>query len=306
VNRQTRKVVSFILKVVSDKNHFFFWLFVRFVSATLPLVTIYQFSHVVKLVENQTPVNLVLWAVFLIFVIRIIDNFLRLRSISKLEKAISDISFNIHNFFLSDLKTETTEERHAIVQAIRNFADASSVTLNLIKQPGIDSLVSLIFVPSILFFLDFQIFIITVVSILIYYFIDHYTTQRYAQLKDIQNTKTEAYYAKLVEDNDFELEQATYSRHFKRLTHWSFIEWFSLQNTAVLFYSLSLFSLIHLISQGNRDISNLVLVMGYVSQVQVFLNSFSQIQDSLADMFVGLEHLAKNQSVAAIDLDDLI
>ena len=54
------------------------------------------------------------------------------------------------------------------------------------------------------------------------------------------------------------------------------------------------------------DISTVVLIMGYVVQTQVLLNSISQIIDSLTDMLVGLEHLAKNQSVSAINLEDLI
>jgi hypothetical protein len=44
--------------------------------------------------------------------------------------------FDIHNFFSKDLVCETTEERHKSVQAIRNFADASSITLRLFRQPG--------------------------------------------------------------------------------------------------------------------------------------------------------------------------
>ena len=46
--------------------------------------------------------------------------------------------------------------------------------------------------------------------------------------------------------------------------------------------------------------------MGYVIETQVLLNSFSSIKDALADMFVGLEHLAKNNDISVIDIDDLI
>jgi len=46
--------------------------------------------------------------------------------------------------------------------------------------------------------------------------------------------------------------------------------------------------------------------MGYATQTQTFLNSFSQIKDSLTDMNVGLKHLAKNQSISSVNLEDLI
>jgi len=140
----------------------------------------------------------------------------------------------------------------------------------------------------------------------VYTAIDIYTTQRYAHLKDILNTHTETYYAKLQDSNDFDLEQKSWSRHFQRLANWGHTEWFSLQNTAVIFYCAILLYLIYLVTNGTKQVSDLVLIIGYVTQTQVLLNSISSIKDSLTDMLVGLERLAKNQTVSAIDLDDLI
>lgn len=306
MNRSTRRVIQFIFRLTTDKAVFLFWLFIRFLSAILPLITIYLFSEVVKLLEEKSPLNSVIIALVVIFFVRIIDNYLRLKSVTKLEEVISNIGFDIHNFFLSDIKAESKDDRHAIVQAIRNFADASTMTLNLIKQPGVDSIVSLLLIPVIVFFVDFKVFIITIASIIVYYFIDVFTTQKYAHLKDILNTKTETYYAKLQDSNDFDLEQKSWCRHFSRVTHWGFTEWFTLQNAAVFFYSLTLLYLIIEVTNGTKLLSDLVLLMGYSTQTQVLLNSLSQIKDSLADMEVGLQHLAKNESVATIDLDDLI
>jgi hypothetical protein len=306
MDKRSYRVISFILHLTTNKGSFFFWLFVRFISAILPLVSIYQFSKVVNLLELKSSFATILSALIWIFIVRIVDNYLRIKSITKLEHEISSISFDIHNFFLSDLKTETKTERHEIVQSIRNFADASSVTLNLIKQPGIDSIVSLCLIPPILFFLDFKVFILNIAYIFIYYAIDYYTTQHYANLRNILNTHTETYYAKLQESNDFDLEQTSWSRHWRRITNWSFVEWTFLQNTAVIFYSIILLYLIFLVTIESKQISDLVLIMGYVTQTQVLLNSISSIKDSLTDMLVGLERLAKNQTVSAVDLDDLI
>lgn len=300
------KVIGFIYKVAKQKKPLFFWLLVRFVSAILPLITIYQFSDVIKQVETGGPIDQILISVVWIFIIRVVDNILRLRSITRLEHEISNISFDIHNYFLTSLKTDTKEERHAAVQAIRNFADASSVTLNIIKQPGIDSLVSFLFIPVILYTLDFRTFVLTIAYILIYFAVDYYTTAHYAELKDHLNYKTESYYAKLQESDDFDLEQRSWSRNYNRVTNWGFTEWSFLQNISVLFYSLILFYLIYATSSGVQHVSRLVLIMGYVTQTQVFLNSFSSIQDSVTDMLVGLERLAANQYVSTIDLDDLI
>ncbi|HBP50843.1 MAG: hypothetical protein US85_C0005G0002 [Candidatus Shapirobacteria bacterium GW2011_GWF1_38_23] len=306
MNSETRKVFIFVLKIISDRRSLFFWTFVRFISAILPLLTIYLYSLIVKQLELKLSLSIVFMTVALTFIVRIIDNHLRLISITRLEHIISNIGFDINNYFLFGMESKSKEERHATVQAIRNFSDASSVTLNIIKQPGIDSVVSFLIIPVILFAVDFPSFVITIAGVSIYLLIDIYTTQRYAQLKDIQNSKTEAYFAKLQDSNDFDLEQASYTRHFNRLCKWGFTEWFALQNSAVFFYCINLLYLIYTVYSGQKDLSHLVLIMGYVTQTQTFLNSFSQIKDSFTDMDVGLEHLAKNEAISAINLDDLI
>lgn len=303
---RTDKVLKFIYRVTTSKSRFLFWFLVRFVSAIFPLITIYQFSQVIKLIETGQNLNTILTQIVWIFIIRIVDNVLRLKSVTRLEFEIANISFDIHNYFLQSLKTDTKEERLAAIQAVRNFADASSVTLNLIKQPGIDSLVSFLFIPVILFALNFPSFVLTVAYIAIYFFTDHYSTGHYAQLKDHLNFKTENYYAKLQEGDDYEVEQKSWTRHYDRLTRWGDTEWNLLQNISVFFYSLIFFYLIIQTATGVHQLSTVVLVMGYVTQTQVFLNSFSSIHDSLTDMLVGLERLALNRSVAALTLDDLI
>lgn len=306
MSKKTRQVIKLILQIIQDKFAFFFWVGVRFFSATFPLITIYLFSKTINLVETKSDFSTIFFSIVTIFVVRIIDNFTRIKSVAKLDECISNISFDIHNYFIGDIKTETKLERHESIQAIRNFSEATVWTLKLFRQPGIDSIISLISIPIILLFVDFKVFILEIAYIIIYYVIDYYTTQRYVDFKDIQNTKTEIYYAKLQETNDVDLEQKTFSRHFARLTNWCFTEWFTLQNTAVFFYILIFAYLILSVSGGVKLISELVLIMSYVGSTQAYLNSFSEIKDSLADMSVAVNHLAKNKSISAIDFDDLV
>ena len=304
--KKTKITLFLIFKIIQNKTRFLFWFFIRFISSLLPLLSIYLYSLVISNFETKSELKPILFLVLVIFIVRIIDNFLRLKSLYKLEECISDISFDVHNYFSKSLRSSTKEERHQSIQAIRNFSDASSLTLMLFRQPGIDSVVSLIIIPVILFFVDHQIFVLEVAYISIYLLIDYYTTQRYIKLRDVQNTKIENYYAKLQESDDVDLEQKTFTRHFTRLSNWSFWEWFLIQNSAVIFYSLILLFCIFSIYSGAKQISNLVLIMGYVSSTQVYLNSLSEIKDNLANMTVAIEHLARNKNISAIDLDDLI
>jgi ABC-type multidrug transport system fused ATPase/permease subunit len=304
--KKTKITILLIFKIIQNKRRFLFWIFIRFLSALLPLLSIYLFSLAIKYLETQTIFSTVFFLMILILIVKIVDNFTRLKSLFKIDECISDIGFDIHNYFSQDLKTETKIDRHQSIQAIRNFSDASTITLRLFRQPGIDSVVSLIVVPTILFIVDFKIFVLEIAYILIYLLIDHYTTQKYVKFRDIQNTKIEDYYAKFQESNDIDLEQKTFTRHFTRLANWNFIEWFLLQNTAVIFYTIIFAYSVVAVLSGQKNISDLVLIMGYVTSTQTFLNSFSEIKDSLADMTVAVDHLAKNKYVSVIDLDDLV
>ncbi len=303
--KKTRFAISLVFKIIQNKKRFFFWLTIRLFSALLPLLSTYLFSKVIADIENKTVFSSIFFLILLILIVRIIDNISRLRSIFKLDECISDIGFDIHNYFVKDLAAETKEERHKSIQAIRNFADAANVTLSLFRQPGIDSLVSLLIIPVILFFVDFKVFVLEISYILVYMVIDHYTTQKYSQYRSLQNTKIENYYGKLQETNDMELEQKTFTRHFTRLSNWNFIEWSLLQNTAVFFYTLILAYCIIAVFSGYKQISDVVLIMGYIVSTQSFLNSFSDIKDSLTNTTVAVEHLAKNKSIAVLDFNDL-
>jgi len=304
--KKTKFTIFLVFKIIQNKPRFLFWLFVRFFSALLPLLTIYLFSKIISGVETKAIFSSIFFLVLLTLIVRILDNYTRLKSIFKLDECISDINFDIHNFFSKDLQAETKEDRHQSIQAIRNFADASSITLSLFRQPGVDSLVSLFMIPAILFFVDFKVFVLEIAYILVYMIIDYYTTQNYVRFRDIQNTKIETYYGKFQESNDVDLEQKTFTRHFTRLSNWNFIEWTLLQNSAVVFYIIILAYCILATTTGYKHISDVVLIMGYVTSTQTFLNSFSDIKDSLANMTVAVDHLAKNKSISVIDLDDLV
>jgi ABC-type multidrug transport system fused ATPase/permease subunit len=304
MNRDTREIVRLILKFIEHKPSFFFWTFVRFVSALFPMLSIYLFSLVIKYLDNQTSFSQLIQLILIIIIVFILDNFTRLLSIYCLQDLISQTEFGIHRLLTVNLRSPDKKVRHKTIQAIRNLGEAVRTTLEIIRQPGIDSFVSLIAIPSILLFLDFKVFILEVAYVLVYYFTDVFTTERYSSLKDIQNQRTEVYYAKLQESNEIESESKTYTRHFKDLCRWGFVEWFSLQNIAVSFYTLILFYLASEFYHGSKQISDLVLIMGYISSTQVFLNSLSTVKDRLADTKVALRRLAKNP-LLSVDFSDL-
>jgi hypothetical protein len=303
---ETRRVLKFVFKLVYDRYSFFFWLFVRFLSALFPLFSVYLFSRTIQMLEQGTNLSHVFWQLFFILLVFILDNFTRLISVHQLQFIISNTEFAIHQFFLIGLSQKDKFIRHEAIQSIRNFAEAARTTLELIRQPGIDSFVSLLSIPAILFFLDFKVFILEIAYIVIYYFTDVYTTQKYISLREIQNIRTEVYFAKLQDSNEVSRESGSYTKNFAKLCAWGFWEWFTLQNIAVIFYSLTLFYLTLSVSGGAKHISDLVLIIGYIGQTQTHLNSFSAIKDRLADTQVALLRLARSRHILSLHLKDLV
>ena len=305
MTKDTRKLIKMILKLTSDKRSLFFWFFIRFISALFPIFSIYLFSRIIRLLENGYDLQSAIRLIVIIFLVFVIDNLTRLLSTNNLNFVINNIQNDIHNLLGAGLKIRDKKARHQSVQAIRNFSEAVNTTLTILKQPGVDSIVSFISIPIILFFLDFRVFILQLTYMLVYFWLDVYTTERYVRIKDIHNARVETYYAKFQDSNKIKREEGQLVKQFKKLCHWNFLEWFTLQTTAKAFYTIILFYLVFSVSMGGKKISDLILIMGYVTSTQSFLNSISNIKDSLANTKVALNRLINSRHRLAIDFDDL-
>lgn len=302
--KQDRALIKIILDLVEHKYALVFWYFVRLLSALLPLYTIYLFGQSIRLLEQNAEPRRLLNQILLVFLVRFVDNISRLLSIHCLEYYIQQTELSIHQFLIFGLKTKPKNLRHQTIQAIRNFGEAIRTTLFMIRQPGLDGLVSFVAVPVILYFLDFKVFILNLAYMIIYYTIDVFTTERYAKLKNTQNSFNEAYYARLQDSNNVQNQRASFLSHLKKLCRWGFVEWNLLQNTAVFFYVLILSYLLSSVHLGQKQISDLVLIIGYISTTQVFLNNISSIKDCLADSKVALSRLSQSKSYS-VDFSDL-
>ena len=299
---QTLKIIN---NLAENKKPFYGWLFLRFISALFPILTVYLYSMVIKAIEINASFKVTLGIVISVFASRLIDNFTRLLSTYKLDYEIGHIQLDIHHSLVKSIKAKDKKMRHKAIQAIRNFSDAASTTLTIFKQPGIDSLVSFITIPIILFIVDFRIFILQVSYMATYYFIDVYTTEKYTKIKNRHNSKIESYYAKLQSVKKFKFEETHVKKTYRKLSNWGIVEWSILQNISVVFYIFVLFYLVFQVSFGLKSISDLVLVMGYITSTQVFLNNISSIKDSLADTKVALHRLLDKNKSMAVDYDDL-
>jgi hypothetical protein len=304
MTRETREAIKYLYRLIYEKNQFIFWFFIRIVSVLIPPLAVYLFSQIIRCLETSCPPNRTYFLVFITFVFYLIDNFLRLLSIHKIQYLIYKTEAHIQKIFTQDLSNKDKKKRHQAIQTIRNFSDATRLTMEVINQPGIDGFVSLFYLPTLVFFLDFRVFILQIAYILIYFFTDEYTTGIYTKIKEDQNKKIENYYGKLQSSNDVSLESAQLLKQYERLCAHGFREWFGLQNTAVIFFSLVLIYLVYSVVIGNKQISDVFLLTSYLASTQIFLNSISQVKDRLADTKVAIFRLSKNKTTS-VDFDDL-
>ncbi len=305
MSNDTLKTLKLIFKLIQNKKPFCVWLLVRFISALFPIVTIFLFSRVVNGLEVGSDLKILSQLIIFVLISRLLDNFTRLISTSKLDHVINDIQLDIQNILVSNIRAPDKKSQHKAVQAVRNFSDAAGTTLSIFKQPGIDAVVSFVTIPIILLFLDFKVFVFQIAYIVIYYFTDVYTTEKYTVLKNKHNSTIESYFAKLQTTKKFKFEKTLTSNSFKKVTNWSIIEWSLLQNIAVFFYIITLAYLVYSFTLGSKSIADIVLIVGYMDSTQVFLNNISSIKDSMANTKVALHRLLDNNKSLTVDYDDL-
>ena len=281
------------------------WFLVRIFSVLIPPLSLYLFSRVIKCLETNCYTSQIYLLILATFSCYLLDNLTRLISLSRLQYLVYKTESDIQNLFTHHLQTRNKQKRHVAIQSIRNFTEAVRLTLEVLIQPGIDGLISLFYIPIIVLSLDFNAFVIQISYILVYFFTDIYTTEKYRQFKKDQNKMVETYYAKLQDGNDVQEERHRLLHGYHRLSNWFFVEWFSLQNIAVTFYTLVFLYLTVSVLKKEKDFSDIFLICGYLSSTQIFLNSISSVRDRLTDTQVALTRLFKAKSKLAIDFDDL-
>jgi len=99
--KKTKFTILLVFKIIQDKKRFLFWLGVRLFSALLPLLTTYLFSKVIADIENKIIFSSIFFLILLILIVRVVDNFTRIRSVYRLDECISDIGFDIHNYLIN-------------------------------------------------------------------------------------------------------------------------------------------------------------------------------------------------------------
>lgn len=306
MSKETRQAIKLILNFISGKQTFYFWLSIRALSVLLPPISLYLFSRVIHCLEFKCPTTDTQGLLFFTIISYVIYNFLKVISMHRLHFLTNRAECDIQGYLVDGLHTKTNKKRHTLIQSIRNFSEAARQTMEVLLNPGIDGIVSLFYLPILVLLTDFRVFIIQGAFILVYYFTDIYTTDHYKRRRDELDKSIEDYYAKLQDSNTVDTENTHLILNYASLSHWNIIEWLTLDNIATVFYGLSLVYLVASYLNGEKEVSQIILLASYFTSTRVFMEAITSVKDKLTDTKVALRRLLRSKHYLSLDFEDLV
>ena len=292
-----KKLISSLI-INSLKNRLFiFWFSVRIVSTAGPLITTYLFASVISALENKKGIEEILIILGVLLGVQIIENFLRLLSKTRIEFYSSRLVITLHQVLLSSSSNEKPP-RKELVQAVINLCQSLDKFILYLKETGISGVVHFFIVPVILFFIDIRVFVLEMLLILIYLGTTFIMTRKYEKIYEKYYESTEGYYAKLFNYGDATSSAGNVLINMRFLQNFVFFMWGSLQNIIAIFQFLVPLIVVADIIAGTRQISDLVLVVGYTKESQGFLNNFTSAYEKFMEVDAGIERLEEDSKLS--------
>ena len=292
-----KKLISSLI-IKSLKNRpFIFWFLIRIVSTAGPLVTTYLFASVVSALENKKGIEEILVILGILLGVQIVENFLRLLSKTRIEYYSSRLVITLHQVLLSS-SSNSRPPRKELVQAVINLCQSLDKFILYLKETGISGVVHFFIVPVILFFIDIRVFVLEMLLILIYLGTTFIMTRKYEKIYEKYYESTEGYYAMLFNTGDATSSAGKVLINMRFLQNFIFFMWGSLQNIVAVFQFLVPLVVVADVIAGTRQISDLVLVVGYTKESQGFLNNFTSAYEKFMEVDAGIERLEEDSKVA--------
>lgn len=264
----------------------------RTLSAIDPLIETYLISLFVKILENNPNFNFIVWLIIAFFINRVVGNFLRGGGKTIMSNFLETVIIELEERLVYFIDPRV-KDRKAEIQAIRNLTQSLKRFSEYMKDVGIESIVSLFVIPGILFFVDFNIFLFTAGFLIIHFSITIFVSNKYEQDYEKFDASTENYYGKLQDSNEILKEANIVKKSIHRVQKVAFYMWEILQNTSAIYIALVILVVILEIMQGNRKISHLVLIYGYIKTLNLTIMQVSTLFSSVMEIKAGKIRLFK-------------
>lgn len=286
-----------IKEIIFDKLNIksvYAWFFVRFLNTFFPLAITWIFAQGVAALETGKSLRYVI-QIYLIWVVaHVLDNLLRIGSRARIRILMESAFIELQEHLV--YQTNHSKNRVEIIQAIRNLTDALRVFIDYVINSGLPGVVKFISVPIILYLIDKKIFIAEVVLIFIYLILVYVLSKIYERKFENLDTAHESYYAAILERKNPKIiaqRGEGVKKGVKGVESIIFYQWISFQDLIALFQFIVIGMIAIDFINGTKQISDLVLIVGYTNESQGFLNSVTSGVDSIMQIEAGIDRLVE-------------
>ena len=290
-----------IKQTVFDKfniQKLYFWLFLRVISTFLPLAFTWIFAKGVAALENGQELKSVVEIFLVLLIVQVTENLIRLGAKTRIHIQVQSMFIEIQEAFVGMAGSATN--RVEIMQSIRNLTNALIGFVMYIVNSGMPGLVQFVSIPIILFLIDKKIFIAEVILIVVYLGIVYYYSKIYEKRFESLDQAHESFYTSILEgkeEKEVDQQGKSVISGIKGVENITLFQWVTMQDLIAIFQFIVVFLIAIDYINGTKQISDLVLIVGYTRESQGFLNSITSGVDSFMQVEAGVERLVETSNV---------
>jgi len=268
-------------------SSFLCWVVVRFISSSGSLFTIYLYALGIRYLENGFifPDVVKIFGTYTCIVIA--TNIIRPSSKQGMNYASEKNLINIQKILIrsSDPKGARRKE---LVQSLFNLSEGVRVFVTFLGDGGIPAVLHLTSIPIILYFVDSKILIYLIAFIVVYVGISYYFSGIYKDYFVSYDKAREQYLSVMIESDDILKEAKNLIHKIKHLMITVSFTWVSVQNIGAVFQFVVIVTVVLDIFNGTKQISDLVLVVGYTAMYHTYLNQVTKFLQSVMQIRAGV------------------
>jgi hypothetical protein len=284
----TQKEITAQFKHHVLNKRLFFLAVPKFLADGQQVTVVYLFSYAISLIEKNHPLENIVQVMLLWITILVVSDITKVTFREKMRAEIESRLIDLRDSLLIKARYKN---RVQTIQAVRNYTESVRGLTNYIIEPGLQGIFYAVAIPVILYFVNFEIFLLEIAFIITYLFI----AIRFGKYLKIANenfdTNKEIYYSKLIQSNNVK----KYENRFKEAIIAKYkvviINWITLDNLTSLFIFAMIVHMIFQVVKGEMFISDLVLVATYLDKTKLTLIRATTSIDLFEEISASAERL---------------
>ncbi|HXK52603.1 hypothetical protein H6802_02550 [Candidatus Nomurabacteria bacterium] len=284
-----RLIRNYLIKFFFTREYNLYIL-LRLICTLGPLLVTFLFSLGIYRIEQRMSLSEIVLPLALILVTEIIEHLVRVGSKSLISFTTEKKLVEVQTDFLITFSPKE-KDRMEVVQAVRNLTHAIRRFVTHMIDDGFQGIVEFILIPFILLLIDVRVFYLEVSAISFYIISSYFLSRHYEVLYEKFDQVREKYYSRLLVNDRVKSYAEKVWGKYGDVQSFRFISWFSLQSL-VSFFKLSILLLVvRDVFMGTKQISELVLIAGYVVSTKKFLNDVTNIFEYYMEIKAGTRRL---------------